>query len=253
LCQLGNTWIPEFVALGALTPLGAYVADSSTINTADYFPGIWATNRVDGKLYGVPWYVDTGLLFYRRDLLAQAGFDAPPGTWAEWTTMLAAIKQRRAAGQYGIVLPANEFEPLVALALQQADPLLRDDDRYGNFRSTGFSRALDFYAGMHKSGYTPPSAADTSNVWNEFGRGHFVFYKWGPWNIGEFKRRLPAELQQAWMTAPLPGAGGPGASIAGGSSLVIFRKSGNAAAAWQVIEYLSRPEVQRRFHALNGH
>ena len=131
--------------------------------------------------------------------------------------MLAAIKQRRAAGQYGIVLPANEFEPLVALALQQDDPILRDDDRYGNFRSAGFSRALDFYAGMHKKGYTPPSAADTSNVWNEFGRGHFVFYISGPWNIGEFKRRLPSELQQAWMTAPLPG-----------------------------------PDVQRRFHALTG-
>jgi multiple sugar transport system substrate-binding protein len=251
LCQLGNTWIPELVALGALTPLDAHVAQS-TIDPADYFPGIWATNRVAGKLYGVPWYVDTRLLFYRRDLLEQAGFDVPPRTWAEWTTMLAAIKRRKVAGQYGIVLPANEFEPLVALALQQDDPLLRDDDRYGNFKSAGFSRALDFYAGMHKSGFTPPSAADTSNVWNEFGRGHFVFYISGPWNIGEFKRRLPAELQQAWMTAPLPGDGGPGASIAGGSSLVIFRKSRNAAAAWQVIEYLSRPDVQRRFHALTG-
>ena len=56
----------------------------------------------------------------------------------------------------------------------------------------------------------------------------------------------------AEATAPLPGPDGPGASIAGGSSLVIFRKSRNAAAAWQVIEYLSRPDVQHRFHALTG-
>ena len=252
LCQLGNTWLAEFVALGALTPLDAYVANTATVDTADYFPGIWATNRVDGKLYGMPWYVDTRLLFYRRDLLAQAGFDAPPRTWAEWTTMLEAIKQRRAPGRYGILLPPNEFEPLVALALQQDEPLLRDDDRYGNFQSAGFTRALDFYAGMYKNGYTPPSAADTSNVWNEFGQGHFVFYISGPWNIGEFKRRLPSELQDAWMTAPLPGANGPGASIAGGSSLVMFKRSRNAAVAWQLIEYLSRPDVQRRFHALTG-
>jgi multiple sugar transport system substrate-binding protein len=252
LCQLGNTWIPEFVALGALTPLDAYVADSATIDTADYFPGIWDTNRVKGKLYGMPWYVDTRLLFYRRDLLAQAGFDAPPRTWAEWTTMLAAIKRRGPAGRYGIVLPPNEPEPLVALALQQDDPLLRDDDRHGNFQSAGFTRALDFYAGMYRNGYTPPSAADTSNVWNEFGQGRFVFYISGPWNIGEFKRRLSPELQQAWMTAPLPGVDGPGASIAGGSSLVIFKGSPNATVAWQLIEYLSQPDVQRRFHALTG-
>jgi multiple sugar transport system substrate-binding protein len=253
LCQLGNTWIPELVALNALRPLDADVASSSVIDAADYFPGIWATNRIDGKLYGVPWYVDTRLLFYRRDLLAQAGYTVPPKSWAEWTSMLEAIKQRAEPGRYGIVLPAVEFEPLVALALQQPDPLLREGGRYGNFRSEGFRRALEYYLAMFRNGYVPPrGAADASNVWNAFGRGDFVFYVSGPWNIGEFERRLPRELQQSWMTATLPGADGPGSSIAGGSSLVIFRKSRNAQAAWQLIEYLARPDVQRRFHALTG-
>jgi multiple sugar transport system substrate-binding protein len=253
LCQLGNTWIPEFAALGALRSLDAHIAASHSVDPGDYFPGIWATNRVDGKVYGVPWYVDTRLLFYRRDLLAQAGYPAPPASWAEWTAMLAAIKERAVPGRYGIVLPAIEFEPLVALALQQPDPLLRDGGRYGNFRSAGFRRALEFYVAMFRNGFAPPpGAADASNIWNEFGRGHFVFYVSGPWNIGEFERRLPRELADAWMTAPLPGADGPGASIAGGSSLVIFRKSGNAEAAWQLIEFLAQPEVQRRFHALTG-
>jgi multiple sugar transport system substrate-binding protein len=167
--------------------------------------------------------------------------------------VLEAIRQRGIPGQYGIVLPAVEFEPLVALALQQQDPLLRDGGRHGNFRSDGFRRALEFYVSMFRRGYAPPpGAADASNIWNEFGRGHFVFYVSGPWNIGELQRRLPADLHQSWMTAPLPGADGPGSSIAGGSSLVIFRKSRHPKAAWQFIEFLARPEVQRRFHALTG-
>jgi len=41
-------------------------------------------------------------------------------------------------------------------------------------------------------------------------------------------------------------------SIAGGSSLVVFRRSRHQAAAWQLIEFLSQPSVQRRFHALTG-
>ena len=253
LCQLGNTWIPEFVALNALLPLDADAAASSIVDPRDYFAGIWETNRVAGKLYGVPWYVDTRLLFYRRDLLAQAGFTAPPRSWSEWTAMLAAIKARSVPNQYGIVLPANEFEPLVALALQQNDPLLRDDGRYGNFESPGFTRALTFYAEMFRRGYAPPAtSADVSNVWNEFGRGYFTFYISGPWNIGEFERRLPKDLQSSWMTAPLPGPDGPGASIAGGSSLVLFRGARNKTAAWQLIEYLSQPSIQRRFHELTG-
>ena len=215
--------------------------------------GIWDTNRVGDALYGVPWYVDTRLLFYRRDLLARVGYAAPPRSWSEWTAMLDAIERAHVAAHYGIVLPANEFEPLVALALQQDEPLLRDGARYGNFESAGFTRAFEFYVDMFRRGYAAPSGnADTSNVWNEFARGYFTFYISGPWNIGEFRRRLPSELQHAWMTAPLPGPDGPGASIAGGSSLVLFRHAQPKPAAWQLIEYLSQPAVQQRLHALTG-
>ena len=253
LCQLGNTWIPELVALNALEPIDRYAAASSIVDAGDYFAGIWDTNRVAGQLYGVPWYVDTRLLFYRRDLLARAGFSAPPRSWSEWKGMLAAVAKEARADQYGILLPLNESEPLLALALQQDEPLLREDGRWGNFSGAGFRRALGFYLEMFQHGWAPAlGTAAISNVWNEFGRGRFAFYVSGPWNIGEFQRRLPAGQQDSWMTAPLPGPDGPGASIAGGSSLVVFRASRHQAAAWRLIEFLSQPAVQRRFHALTG-
>ena len=253
ICQLGNTWIPELVALNALEPLDRYAAGSPIVDATDYFAGIWDTNRIGGRLYGVPWYVDTRLLFYRRDLLSDAGFSVPPRSWHEWTQMLAAIERQSRPDRHAILLPLNEVEPLLALALQQDEPLLRDDGRWGNFRSPGFQRALAFYLQMFQRGWAPAVAnAGISNVWNEFGRGRFVFYVSGPWNIGELQRRLPANQQQAWTTAPLPGPDGPGASIAGGSSLVVFRASRHQAAAWRLIEFLSQPTVQRQFHALTG-
>src|SRR6202022_1064996 len=60
--QMGNTWVPGFNAIGALEDLTPWVAKSKTIDQSDYFAGIWATNVIDDKLYGVPWYVDTRLL-----------------------------------------------------------------------------------------------------------------------------------------------------------------------------------------------
>ena len=51
---------------------------------------------------------------------------------------------------------------------------------------------------------------------------------------------------------PLPGPNGPGASTAGGSSLVVFRSSRHPDAAWRLVEYLSDPAVQLRFHELTG-
>ena len=253
LCQLGNTWIPELVALNALAPLDRYIAGSPIVRADDSFAGIWDTNRVDGTVYGVPWYVDTRLVFYRRDLLSRAGFSAPPRSWEEWRRMLAAVQAQAGPDRQAILLPLNEFEPLLALALQQDDTLLREDGRWGNFGSAGFRRALAFYLEMFQRGWAPTLvSAAVSNVWTDFGRGRFAYYVSGPWNIGELRRRLPAEQQDTWMTAPLPGPDGPGASIAGGSSLVVFRASRHQAAAWRLIEFLSQPAVQRRFHALTG-
>jgi multiple sugar transport system substrate-binding protein len=252
LCQLGNTWISQFAALGALAPLQERAAGSGMVAAADYFDGIWAANRIGDSLYGIPWYVDTRLLFYRRDLLARAGFAHAPADWREWTRMMAALK-RRSPDTYGVLLPLNEFEPLLVLALQQDTPLLRDGGRYGNFRSPAFRRTLQFYLDMFRQGWAPRATnTQISNVWDEFAKGYFSFHIAGPWNIGEFKRRLPAGRQDIWMTAPMPGPIGPGASSAGGSSLVVFERSKHKEQAWQVIEYLSQPAVQLRFYAMTG-
>jgi len=256
LCQLGNTWLPEFSALDALEPLDALVA-SSGIARDDYYAGVLDTNvmptTVGGtRLLGLPWYVDTRLLFYRTDLLRAAGYAKPPQDWAEWLAAMRAIKQRGGAEHYGALLPLNEPDPLFALALQQG-ALLKDDDTRGAFSQPAFRRALDFYAGVFRAGLAPSmTSAQISNVWDEFARGMFAFYITGPWNIGEFRRRLPPERQNDWAAAPLPGPDGPGVSTAGGSSLVMFRSSARKEAAWQLIAYLSEPQTMQRFHALTG-
>ncbi|MGH8178445.1 MAG: sugar ABC transporter substrate-binding protein [Steroidobacter sp.] len=253
LCQLGNTWIPEFAALDALEPLDTYATASRDVALEDYFEGFLNASRLGGALYGIPWYVDTRLLYYRRDLLEQAGFDAPPTTWDEWTRMLAAIKEVVGPDRYSVLLPLNEFEPLLVFALQQPAPLLRDEGRWGNFRSEDFRRALHFYHSIFERKWAPLATnTQISNVWDEFGKGYFSFYISGPWNIAEFKRRMPRDLQDAWMTATMPGPDGPGVSSAGGASLVIFRSSKHKPEAWALAEYLSRPGTQQRFYELTG-
>lgn len=253
ICQLGNTWIPEFAALGVLEPLQARVDASAVIDEADYFPGIWDTSVIDGELLGVPWYVDTRLLFYRKDILAAAGFDTPPTTWAEFERAMAAIKRNVGPERYAILLPLNEFEQQLSFALQQPDPLLRDGNDFGNFESPGSRRALAFYANMFEQGWAPKmSETQISNVWDEFFNGFYAFYLSGPWNIREFRMREPAALAGKWGTMALPGPDGPGAGIAGGSSLVLFKGSEHHHASWKLIEFLSRPDIQQRFHAEIG-
>lgn len=252
--QLGNTWVPEFAALGAVEPLEPWLARAPFGRDA-YFPGIWDTNVIDGRTFGVPWYVDTRLLFYRRDLLAQAGWDSMPATWSGWRDAMRAIKRQGGGANYAIFLPLNEWNVPVILGMQAGSPLLRDGATRAAFRDSAFRAGFDFYLGLFREGLAPPvTGNEIANAYQEFSRGYFAMWITGPWNLGEFRRRLPPEQQDDWATAPLPGPHGAasGVSLAGGSSLVMFRGSKHKPEAWALLEYLSRPEVQLEFWRLTG-
>ena len=253
IAMLGNTWVPEFVALDALEALDDRVAASPTLSPDEFFSGSWNTNVVDGKAYGIPWYVDTRVLFYRTDLLKAAGYDSVPVTWAAWREAMLRMKARMGPRQYPMLVPTNEWPPPVILGLQAGAPVLRDDGLYAWFTDPRFRRAFDFYAGLFRDGLAPKvSGTEVSNLYQEFARGNIAMYISGPWQIGEFRSRIPAEAQNSWMTAPLPGPDGPGVSMAGGASLVIFRRSTRKDDTWKLVEYLSRPDVQLRFYQLTG-
>lgn len=255
IAQIGNTWIPEFAALNALAPLDARVATSSSVDRADYFDGIWDTNVIADTTFGIPWYVDTRVLFYRSDLLDSVGYATPPATWAEWRDAMERLRERMSPRQYPALLPINEWPQPVALGLQRGSPLLKDGGRRGAFSDSAFSEAFTFYIGLYRDGLASSiSNTEISNRYQEFARGNLAMMITGPWEIGEFTRRLPAELQDDWMTAPLPAPDSttPGVSLAGGASLVVFRRSAHQDAAWRFVEYLSEPARQVRFYELTG-
>lgn len=249
VAQIGNTWVSEMTAIGALRP----VEESERGLLDDNFPGVLETNRIGDRYFALPWYVDTRLLFYRTDILARAGYERVPEDWAGWKASMHAVKRAAGAGNYAVLLPLNEFEQLLTLGLQQNEPLLREQDSRGNFSSPGFIAALEFYKSLFDEGLAPvASATQISNVWNEFSRGFFSYYFSGPWSIGDFQRRLAPEYADKWTTAEMPGPYGLGASAPGGSSLAVFRDARDPAAAWALVRYLLDPQTQIAFNRVTG-
>ena len=251
--QLGNTWVPEFAALRAIEPLGARVKATPSMPESAYFRGIWDTNVAEGAVYGVPWYVDTRLMFYRRDLFEKAGWRVPPTNWADWLRCMEDV--RRAGAKTAIFLPTNEYTPWIIFGLQAKSRMLKDGDTRGDFSGPAYKRAADFYMEVLRRKLAPTMDGNAiGNVYQEFERGTFAMYITGPWQLGEFKNRLSPAMQSAWAVTPLPGPDGPesGVSTAGGSSLVVFRNCRHKDAAWQLVEFLSRPEQQVRFFHLTG-
>ncbi|KAB2958904.1 MAG: sugar ABC transporter substrate-binding protein, partial [Thermoanaerobaculia bacterium] len=254
VAQIGNTWIPEFVALEALAPLDELLAGPEGLDRDDYFEGIWESNTLEGRTWGLPWYVDTRVLFYRADLVAATGAPWPPRTWVEWRE---AMTRLAGPDRYAVLLPIDEWTQPVVLGLQTGAGLLDRGGRRGAFRDPRFRRAMEFYLGLFEDRLAPPlDQTGLANLYQQFVEGYFAMVITGPWNLGEFRRRLPPEAQALWATAPLPAPdesfGYPGLSLAGGSSLVLFRGAREPEAAWQWIRYLSGPEQQARFHRLSG-
>jgi multiple sugar transport system substrate-binding protein len=252
ICQLGNTWIPEFQAIGAIRSLDDLLARSQTLDSTQFFPGIWRTNVLAGKTYGIPWYVDTRVLFYRSDLLKRAGYSSPPATWQEWLDVSRKIKELGDVPQphYGIFLSLipTDWQVPVILIMQNNGRLLRDNNRYGAFDDPATVEALEFYLKFFQEELAPVRMSEVANIYQGFGSGFFAMMITGPWVVNEMNRRVP-DLKGKWDIAPLP-AGKNRNSVAGGASLVLFKNSKRTNEAWKLVEFLCRPEIQIEFFRL---
>ncbi len=253
--QLGNTWVPQFSALGAIEELDPWIQKSTLIKKEKYFEGIWDTNVLENKAFGIPWYVDTRVLFYRKDVLAKAGYNSPPKTWEELYDCSKKIKAAQPADKYPIYIPTNEWAPFIIFGLQANANLLKNNATYGNFKSKEFQKAFSFLTNFIKENLAPISVSQVTNIYQAFADEYLNMYISGPWNVNEFKKWMTGNLADKWMTAPLPNMVDgkyPGVSLAGGSSLVMSKHSKKKASAWKFIEYLSTPKVQvELFHLIN--
>ena len=254
ICQLGNTWVPQFASLNAIIKLDDFIANSMNIKKENYFEGIWETNVIDSAVYGIPWYIDTRLMFYRTDVFKRSGYDQPPKSWDELYDLCKRIKALYPGeDKYAIYLPTNEWAPFIIFGLQNNAELLKDNNSRGNFNSKEFKEAFEFLVKFHKEKLAPLGISQVTNVYQAFADEYFSIYISGPWNINEFKKRMTGDLADKWSTAPMPSKTGedyPGVSLAGGSSLVVFEKSEHKEEVWKFIEFLSEPSIQIEFYKL---
>ncbi|MGE0386174.1 MAG: extracellular solute-binding protein [Gammaproteobacteria bacterium] len=253
--QIGNTWVAEFATLKAIAPIDDMLEGESALPRGDFVAGALAANAIDGRTWALPWYVDTRLMFYRSDLLAQAGVAAAPRTWDGWSQAFARLRAVHGAQYRPLFLPLGEWEPVVLLALAHGAPLLADGGRRGAFSDPRFGAALAQYLALYRDGAAERAAAQQiGNLYQEFARGGFAVMITGPWNIGELRRRLPPALQPHWATAPLPAleGPGPGPGIAGGASLALTRRGAQSAGARALVAFLLRTDMQVRLNALTG-
>ena len=248
--MMSGAWTPEFAMVGAATPLPAALGAV----LADQIPGVRAGAQVGGRDLAAPWTVDAAVQYFRRDLLAEAGFAAPPDRLDEWLRMLRAVKRRR-PDRFAILMQLNWPDHLIQLGMQQPEPLLRDRQSRGNFGSPGFQARLALYKTLFDEGLAPKvSSLEADDPVGELARGFVAVYGAGAWNRADLLRRTGELPRALWGAAAMPGAEGPGRGVAASSQLAVSRADDPAARARaaRLVAYLLAPATQARFFQVAG-
>ncbi len=223
-----------------------------------HFPAIVANNTIDGKLLGIPWFTDAGLLFYRKDLLEKYKLTAPE-TWDDLSaTAKKVIDGERAAGNadfQGFVFQAKAYEGLSCDALEWVASFGGGEivDKSGKITidNANAAKALDTAAAwigtIAPSGVLNYGEEDARGV---FQNGKALYMRNWPyaWSLSQ---AADSPIKGKVGVAPLPaGSGGKKATL-GGWQLAVSKYSKNVDAAAELAVYLASPEIQKK-RAIGG-
>jgi len=220
----------------------------------EHFAGFVANMQVGKQLVAMPWFIDTGLLYYRKDLLAKHG-QAVPATWEELTATAKKIQEsERSAGNdklWGYVWQGRAYDGLTCNALEwvasYGGGTVVEADGKVSIKNPGAAKALRTAAGW--VGTISPSAV--LNYGEEEARGVFqagnaVFMRNWPyaWSLSQGDGSA-VKGKVAIAALPKGGAGGRNAAALGGQVLAVSKYSKNADAAADLVLYMTSEAVQK--------
>ncbi len=246
VAMVGTDWMAEMGHAFETVP--------SNVDTSTFFDGAIDNATVDGELRGVPWYIDTRVMFYRTDLAAQAGWDQAPETGEEFVQFLQDLKEqtdvtnpiRLSVGVQGAFL-----DQLWNVWSHGAD-VINEDQTEWTFDTPEMAEAMEFYTSLFSEGLAP-TAVDTTpgSTEAEFVSGQLGAFIGGPWMRGVLTNLGGVEFASKFSTAPVPSFESS-TSFAGGANLVVFNDTDNRDAAWSLVNWLTRPETQVDFFGATG-
>ena len=227
-----------------------------------HFPAIVENNTVDGRLIGIPWFTDAGLLYYRTDLLEKYGFDGPPTTWSELTAMAQVIQDgERAEGNvdfWGFVWQGNAYEGLTCDALEwiasNAGGRIIEPTGVITVNNPNAVEIIDLAASwvgtISPPGVTGFAEEDARLM---FQAGNAAFQRNWPyaWSLGQGP---DSDIAGLFDVSPLPAGdaeGGTPAATLGGWQLGVSRYSTNPELAADVALFLASFEEQK-IRAIEG-
>ena len=241
-------WLPTFEDAGLAAPVED-ILDKEFLD--DFYPNVIDAFKIGGKAYGVPLYVSPAILYYNKDLFAQAGLDpnTPPKTYDEMMVMaekLAQVKTADGNKVYPFGVPTASV-PVVGASLTAfisnlGGEALTPDGKL-SIDNDGFKQAFEMIKTLDDKGYNPQNAKP-KDLRNLFALGQLAMYYDQSWGYNGIKSINPEAEKFAATAVPLSGGSGKGASTLQSHCFILVDNGpAQAEAVKEFVQYVVTPEV----------
>lgn len=245
LFSLDVIWVAEFARAGWLNGLNHLFPPEER---AQFFPGSIDAAQFQGGIYAIPWYIDAGLLYYRKDLLGKYGF-SPPKTWLELVKIAQTIMAKEQE-MYGFLFQGKQYEGLVCNAFEymrsRGGKVLEGGkaaiDSIENREALEFMRALIAEYRVSPSLVTTAVEETTRNI---FGNGKAIFMRNWPYAWHLFQKEGCSVKGKVEISSLPSFPGGESAPTLGGWQLGINRYSRNPKEAEKLLTFLTSTTSQK--------
>lgn len=247
--------IPTLEKLDITVPLDQYVnAPDARISKDDIYPITLRGVTYKDKMYAMPIYTSTLMLYYNVDALAAAGYTEPPKTWDELAEYVAALTQRDASGavtRYGLELQTQRYQLVNFLVSQSPDSFIGDFEGGRTAPMTRTTIGEDgtlkkFLEKLQKVNETGGYLYRESNINEEFATGYTAMCIMSSSRINTVKTLIDGKFE--FMTAYIPKVNesdSSGAAVGGSCQMLFNRGDENVMkAAYIFMEYCSSIEAQ---------
>ena len=246
--EIGTTWIHDFAAMNVLRPFSASEVHSAG-ERETFVPAVWQSGVSAGVIWAIPWMTDLSLVCYRRDMLAKAGI-AEEGAFqtpARFEQTLQALQQSGNPAAW--VIPTQRsylnVHNLAMWVWQAGQDLVDTEKKAVLFDQPAVRAAILSFFGLYRYISKDMQHLAERDADQAFIDGKAAVTISGPWNI-IYSMRTPEVAATMGLAIPL------GCSYTGGASLIIWERTGQSAAALELITYLASREFQTSFPKLVG-
>lgn len=236
-----NSWVPGLMDSGLASPAEDILPGDFV---KGFYPDVMKDYEIEGKHYGLPLYISPFLLYCNKDILKEAGYEAPPKTYDEMLEMAKKISELKskdgnkiyAFGQTTASVPVSGVS-LNAMIFTMGGRLLDENGKL-SIDNQGFKDTFKLLKTLDEQQYNPQNAK-LKDLRNLFALGQLAMYYDQSWGFNGISSINPEAKNFTISAAPLKGGEGEGKSMLQAHSIILVDNGGERKAALSdFVEYL---------------